>query len=42
MNNDPNSVNAIVQRRLTSEDPDLTKEEQVKIRQLLESYPDEE
>ena len=42
MNNDPNNVNATVRRRLTSEDPELTKEERVKIRQLLESYPDEE
>ncbi|XWS66258.1 hypothetical protein CRYUN_Cryun05aG0184100 [Craigia yunnanensis] len=42
VNNDPSSVNATVRKRLTSEDPALTEEERVKIRQLLASYPDEE
>ncbi|XP_022743725.1 phosphoglucan phosphatase DSP4, amyloplastic isoform X2 [Durio zibethinus] len=42
VDNDPSSINAAVRKRLTSEDPDLTKEEREKIRQLLESYPDEE
>ncbi|OMP07014.1 hypothetical protein COLO4_07701 [Corchorus olitorius] len=42
MNNDPSSVNATVRQRLTSEDPDLTKEERLKIRQFLEAYSDEE
>ncbi|XVF82049.1 hypothetical protein PTKIN_Ptkin16aG0012000 [Pterospermum kingtungense] len=42
VNNDPNSVNAAVQKRLASEDPDLTKEERMKRRQFLESYSDEE
>ncbi|XP_022765509.1 phosphoglucan phosphatase DSP4, amyloplastic-like isoform X3 [Durio zibethinus] len=42
VDNDPNSVSAVVRKRLTSENPDLTKEERLKIRQLLESYPDEE
>ncbi|XVE99170.1 hypothetical protein REPUB_Repub03eG0174200 [Reevesia pubescens] len=42
VDNDPNNVNAAVRKRLTSEDPDLTKEERSKIRQFLEACPDEE
>ncbi|XVE68734.1 hypothetical protein DITRI_Ditri09bG0093100 [Diplodiscus trichospermus] len=42
VDNDPSSVNAATRKRLTSEDPDLTKEERMKIRQFLEAYPDEE
>ncbi|XVF82977.1 hypothetical protein PTKIN_Ptkin16aG0095700 [Pterospermum kingtungense] len=42
VDNDPSSVNAAIRRRLTSEDPDLTKEERMKIRQFLEAYPDGE
>ncbi|XP_007010098.2 PREDICTED: phosphoglucan phosphatase DSP4, amyloplastic isoform X1 [Theobroma cacao] len=42
VNNDPSSVNGAVRKRLTSEDPDLRKEERLKIRQFLEAYPEEE
>ncbi|XP_039022914.1 phosphoglucan phosphatase DSP4, amyloplastic-like isoform X1 [Hibiscus syriacus] len=39
---DPSSGCGEVRKRLTSDDPDLTKEERMKIKQFLESYPDEE
>ncbi|EOY18911.1 Dual specificity protein phosphatase family protein isoform 5 [Theobroma cacao] len=42
VNNDPSSVNGAVRKRLSSEDPDLRKEERLKIRQFLEAYPEEE
>ncbi|MFQ6647434.1 hypothetical protein Gotur_021619 [Gossypium turneri] len=37
VNSDPNSANGAVRKRLTSDDPDLTKEERIKIRRFLES-----
>ncbi|MBA0571655.1 hypothetical protein Golob_002035 [Gossypium lobatum] len=37
VNSDPNSANGEVRKRLTSDDPDLTKEERIKIRRFLES-----
>ncbi|KAF7820208.1 phosphoglucan phosphatase DSP4, amyloplastic [Senna tora] len=36
------SVNASIRKRLIGDDPDLTKDERLKIRQFLESCPDEE
>ncbi|KAK9283915.1 hypothetical protein L1049_012170 [Liquidambar formosana] len=41
-NDDPNSTDAAVQKRLTSDDPYLTKDERLKIRQFLEACPDDE
>lgn len=40
VNSDPNSGNGEVRKRLTSDDPDLTKEERIQIRRFLESYSD--
>nr|KJB75115.1 hypothetical protein B456_012G025200 [Gossypium raimondii] len=37
VNSDPNSANGEARKRLTSDDPDLTKEERIKIRRFLES-----
>ncbi|KAK8494990.1 hypothetical protein V6N11_049869 [Hibiscus sabdariffa] len=42
VNSDPTSGYGAVRKRLTSDDPDLTNEERMKIRQFLESCPDEE
>ncbi|KAL6980272.1 Phosphoglucan phosphatase DSP4, chloroplastic [Sarracenia purpurea var. burkii] len=39
---DPNSITAALRKRLMGDDPDLTKDEQIKIRQFLEAYPEEE
>ncbi|XP_050386619.1 phosphoglucan phosphatase DSP4, amyloplastic [Argentina anserina] len=39
---DPNSANAIIRKRLTGDDPDLTTEERLKIRQFLEACPSDE
>lgn len=36
------SISAGIRKRLTGDDPVLTKDEQLKIRQFLETYPDEE
>ncbi|KAK8357726.1 hypothetical protein V6Z11_A05G441000 [Gossypium hirsutum] len=41
VNGDPNSANGEVRKRLTSDDPDLTKEERIKIRRFLESLAEE-
>ncbi|XP_016751073.1 phosphoglucan phosphatase DSP4, amyloplastic isoform X4 [Gossypium arboreum] len=41
VNGDPNSANGEVRKRLTSDDPDLTKEERIKIRRFLESLTEE-
>lgn len=38
---DLSSVNATIRKRLTSDDPDLTTDERLKIRQLLDAYSDE-
>ncbi|MED6108880.1 Phosphoglucan phosphatase DSP4, chloroplastic [Stylosanthes scabra] len=38
---DPSSVRASLRERLTGDDPDLTKDERLRIREFLESYPDE-
>ncbi|XP_039012046.1 phosphoglucan phosphatase DSP4, amyloplastic-like isoform X1 [Hibiscus syriacus] len=42
VDSDPNSGYGAVRKRLTGDDPYLTKEERMKIMQFLESYPDEE
>ncbi|XP_061998374.1 phosphoglucan phosphatase DSP4, amyloplastic isoform X1 [Rosa rugosa] len=39
---DPNSVNAIIRKRLMGDDPDLTTHERLKIRQFLEAYRSDE
>ncbi|CAK9161149.1 unnamed protein product [Ilex paraguariensis] len=38
----PNTIEAGVRRRLTGDDPDLTKNDRLVIRQFLEAFPDEE
>jgi len=38
----PDGFNANLRRRLTGDNPDLSKDERLKIRQFLESVPDEE
>lgn len=42
LGDDHSSVGAALQSRLTADDPDLTKDERLQIRQFLEAYPDEE
>lgn len=42
LDDNTDSVSAVVRKRLTSDDPDLTKEERLKIRQFLEAFPDGE
>lgn len=39
---DPNSTNATLRKRLTGDDPDLTTAERLKIRQFLEAHPSDE
>ncbi|KAK9911552.1 hypothetical protein M0R45_035451 [Rubus argutus] len=39
---DPNSTNANIRKRLTGDDPDLTTHERLKIRQFLEAHPSDE
>lgn len=39
---DPNSINATLRKRLTGDDPDLTTAERLKIRQFLEAHPSDE
>lgn len=39
---DLSSDNATIRKRLTSDDPDLTTDERLKIRQFLEAYSDGE
>ncbi|KAB1218985.1 Phosphoglucan phosphatase DSP4, amyloplastic [Morella rubra] len=42
LDDNTDSVSAVIRKRLTSDDPDLTKEERLKIRQFLEAFPDGE
>ncbi|CAN6567910.1 unnamed protein product [Malus baccata var. baccata] len=39
---DPNTASAAIQKRMTGDDPQLTTEERLKIRQFLESCPSDE
>ena len=39
---DPSSVRVSLRERLTGDDPDLTKDERLRIRVFLEAYPDDE
>ncbi|GAA0165753.1 protein phosphatase [Lithospermum erythrorhizon] len=39
--NKPNSINAAVRRRMAGDDPDLTKNERIIIRQFLDAFPEE-
>ncbi|PSR98055.1 Phosphoglucan phosphatase DSP4 [Actinidia chinensis var. chinensis] len=41
-NDDPSTVTAPIRKRLTGNDPDLTKDERLTIRQFLEAYPQED
>ncbi|KAM7265563.1 hypothetical protein ACFE04_003246 [Oxalis oulophora] len=42
LNDDSSSDNAIIRQRLTVEDPELTEDDRIKIKQFLEACPDEE
>jgi hypothetical protein len=42
LDDDPDSLRAILWKRLTSDEPHLTKDERLKIRQFLEAFPDDE
>ncbi|XP_030451147.1 phosphoglucan phosphatase DSP4, amyloplastic isoform X2 [Syzygium oleosum] len=42
LGDDHSSVGAALRSRLAADDPDLTKDERLQIRQFLEAYPDEE
>ncbi|XP_059628393.1 phosphoglucan phosphatase DSP4, amyloplastic isoform X2 [Cornus florida] len=42
LEDDPNSINAVLRERLTGDDPALTKDERLKIRQFLEGCSDDE
>ncbi|KAJ7974971.1 Phosphoglucan phosphatase [Quillaja saponaria] len=41
LDDDRNSADATLWNRLTGDDPDLTKDERLRIREFLETYPDE-
>ncbi|KAJ7970522.1 Phosphoglucan phosphatase [Quillaja saponaria] len=41
LDDDTNIADASIRERLTGDDPDLTKDERMRIRQFLETYPDE-
>jgi hypothetical protein len=38
----PNSVSANLRKRVNGDDPDVTKDERLKIIEFLESFPDDE
>ncbi|GLT88803.1 hypothetical protein SLE2022_068120 [Rubroshorea leprosula] len=40
VDNDPSSVSTVIRKRLTDEDPGLSVEEQLKVKEFLETYPD--
>lgn len=42
LDDNPDSISAAVRNRITSDDPDLTSDERLIIREFLEAYPDEE
>lgn len=42
LDDDHSSAGAALRNRLNADDPDLTRDERLQIRQYLEAYPDEE
>ncbi|XP_041022046.1 phosphoglucan phosphatase DSP4, amyloplastic-like isoform X2 [Juglans microcarpa x Juglans regia] len=42
LDDNPDSLSAVLRKRLTGDDPDLTKDERLKVGQFLEAFPDDE
>ncbi|KAF5467000.1 hypothetical protein F2P56_016876 [Juglans regia] len=42
LDDNPDSLSAVLRKRLTGDDPGLTKDERLKVRQFLEAFPDDE
>ncbi|KAG6734294.1 hypothetical protein I3843_01G256800 [Carya illinoinensis] len=42
LDDNPDGLSAVLRKRLTGDDPDLTKDERLKVRQFLEAFPDDE